>query len=240
MKGDSMEKILIVEDDSDIRNGVKILLESQGYSVKEACDGNEALKIFNDSYNLLIIDIMMPGISGIETCKTIRETSYVPILFLTARSTDTDKLEGLSAGGDDYLIKPFSYIELIARVKALLRRCSVYNDNVNLNVSSVKDDKWIVQGTLKVNAKKNDVYVRSEMLDLTDIEYRILMLFITYPAKIFSVENIYESVWEEEYIYSSSNTVMVHIKNLRNKLDKVGYSDGTIKTVWGKGYRFER
>jgi two-component system OmpR family response regulator len=236
-----MEKILIIEDDADIRGGVRILLESQGYIVDEACNGIKAMQMFNESYHLLIIDIMMPQISGIQICKKIREVSYVPILFLTARSEETDKLEGLSAGGDDYLVKPFSYIELIARVKALLRRFCIYN-NREICQEEIDDKvkKWITYGDLKVDQKRNNVIIDEHIICLTDTEYKILKLFIKYPTKIYSVENIYESVWEEPYIYSSSNTVMVHIKNLRNKLSQNGYDYAKIKTVWGKGYCFER
>ncbi len=230
---------MIIEDDADIRSGVKILLESQGYQVEEAVDGNQAISKFDDSYNLLIIDIMMPGISGIETCKRIRETSVVPILFLTARSADTDKLEGLSAGGDDYLVKPFSYIELIARVKALIRRFKIYNDQMVGMSENINECEWIEVGNIAICPHRNDVMIDGNVLDLTETEYKILLLFLKYPNKIFSVENIFESVWEDEYIYSSSNTVMVHIKNLRNKLEQAEISKGSIKTIWGKGYRFE-
>ena len=121
--------ILLIEDDFDIRNGIRILLESQGYKIIEAKNGREGLKKLNETISLVILDIIMPEMSGIEVCKKIRESWYVPILFLTAKSSETDKLEGFSAGGDDYLVKPFSYVELMARVKSLLRRCSVYNTN---------------------------------------------------------------------------------------------------------------
>ena len=235
-----MEKILIIEDDADIRNGVKILLESQGYLVDGACDCIEAMQRFNESYHLLIIDIMLPGISGIQICKMIREVSYVPILFLTAKSGETDKLEGLSVGGDDYLIKPFSYIELSARVKALLRRFCTYNKVAIQEGTSNDVDQWAVYGNMKINMKRNEVLIDSRELYLTETEYRILKLFLEYPSKIYSVENIYESVWEEPFIYSSSNTVMVHIKNLRNKLLRQGYDYAKIKTVWGRGYGLER
>lgn len=229
---------MIIEDDADIRSGVKILLESQGYQVEESVDGNQAIAKFDDTYNLLIIDIMMPGLSGIETCKKIREKSVVPILFLTARGADTDKLEGLSAGGDDYLVKPFSYIELIARVKALIRRFSVYNEQI-VGREEIEQGEWIEIGNISICPYKNEVLIEGNELVLTETEYKILLLFMKYPNKIFSVENIFESVWEDQYIYSSSNTVMVHIKNLRNKLEQAGKMKGSIKTIWGKGYKFE-
>ena len=228
------KKILIIEDDSDIRAAVKILLESEGYIVEEADNGLDGVNMVDATCNLVILDIMMPQISGIETCRRIREKSYVPVLFLTAKSADTDKLLGLTVGGDDYLVKPFSYIELVARVRALLRRSSVYNENGKSNIRQ----EWIKQAGIEVNTKFNQVIIQGEQVFLTETEYKILLLLMSHPNKTFSVENIFESVWEEPYIYSSSNTVMVHVKNLRAKIrDK--QLPNLIKTIWGKGYRFE-
>lgn len=232
-----MGKLMVVEDDPDICSAIKILLESQGYSVNIAGNAKEAMEIFSSEYELLILDIMLPGMSGIELCQKIRKFSYVPVLFLTAKSADTDKMEGLSAGGDDYLVKPFSFVELIARVKALIRRNQLYNSKPSLEEKS--HVKWVIEGKLFINTKKNEVLVENEEIPLTDLEYKILLLLVTNKTKIFSVKNIYESVWQEEYIHSSGNTVMVHIKNLRGKLDKNPYTAGSIKTIWGKGYRFE-
>lgn len=232
-----MGKLMVVEDDPDICSAIKILLESQGYSVNIAGNAKEAMEIFSSEYELLILDIMLPGMSGIELCQKIRKISYVPVLFLTAKSADTDKMEGLSAGGDDYLVKPFSFVELIARVKALIRRNQLYNSKPSLEEES--HVKWVIEGKLFINTKENEVLVENEEIPLTDLEYKILLLLVTNKTKIFSVKNIYESVWQEEYIHSSGNTVMVHIKNLRGKLDKNPYTAGSIKTIWGKGYRFE-
>lgn len=232
-----MGKLMVVEDDPDICSAIKILLESQGYSVNIAGNAKEAMEIFSSEYELLILDIMLPGMSGIELCQKIRRFSYVPVLFLTAKSADTDKMEGLSAGGDDYLVKPFSFVELIARVKALIRRNQIYNSKPSLEEES--HEKWVIEGKLFINTKENEVLVENEEIPLTDLEYKILLLLVTNKTKIFSVKNIYESVWQEEYIHSSGNTVMVHIKNLRGKLDKNPYTAGSIKTIWGKGYRFE-
>ena len=232
-----MGKLMVVEDDPDICSAIKILLESQGYSVNIAGNAKEAMEIFSSEYEPLILDIMLPGMSGIELCQKIRRFSYVPVLFLTAKSADTDKMEGLSAGGDDYLVKPFSFVELIARVKALIRRNQLYNSKPSLEEES--HEKWVIEGKLFINTKENEVLVENEEIPLTDLEYKILLLLVTNKTKIFSVKNIYESVWQEEYIHSSGNTVMVHIKNLRGKLDKNPYTAGSIKTIWGKGYRFE-
>lgn len=228
------EKILIIEDDMDIRSAVRILLESEGYLVEEADNGIKGIDMVDDKCSLVILDIMMPQLSGIETCKRIRAKSYIPILFLTAKSSDTDKLLGLSSGGDDYIVKPFSYIELIARVRALLRRNTIYNQNTKRCIR----EEWIRKSGIEVNTQKNHVISHGRQVFLTDTEYKILLLLMTNMNKIFSVENIFESVWEESYIYSSSNTVMVHMKNLRAKIEEE-QSPKVIKTVWGKGYKFE-
>lgn len=229
--------ILLIEDDFDIRNGIRILLESQGYEIIEAKNGREGLKKLNETISLVILDIIMPEMSGIEVCKKIRESWYVPILFLTAKSSETDKLEGFSAGGDDYLVKPFSYVELMARVKSLLRRCSVYNTNYTGN--QLQKNKWLHYNSLDICMFSNSVKCNGKDMELTEKEYQILKLLASYPDKVFSVENIFESVWQEVYVNSASNTVMVHIKNLRSKMKKCGNCDSVVKTVWGKGYRFE-
>ena len=230
--------ILLIEDDFDIRNGIRILLESQGYEIIEAKNGREGLKKLNETISLVILDIIMPEMSGIEVCKKIRESWYVPILFLTAKSSETDKLEGFSAGGDDYLVKPFSYVELMARVKSLLRRCSVYNTNYTGN--QLQKNKWLHYNSLDICMFSNSVKCNGKDMELTEKEYQILKLLASYPDKVFSVENIFESVWQEVYVNSASNTVMVHIKNLRSKMKKCGNCDSVVKTVWGKGYRFEK
>ena len=216
-----MEKnILIIEDDKDIREGVKILLEGEGYSVEEASNGADGLKKLTPNTNLVILDIMMPGISGLKTCEEIRKISYVPILFLTAKSKESDKLIGFMAGADDYLIKPFSYTELFARVRALLRRHQVYDREI----LQIQKEEWI------------ETHQGNE-IQLTEIEYKILLLLIQYPTKIFSLQNLYESIWEEPFISTSANTIMVHIRNLRTKIEENPQKPKIIQTVWGKGYR---
>ncbi len=233
-------KILIVEDDADIREGVRILLESEGYTVTEADNGEKGLSLLDDSYSLVILDVMMPGISGLKTCEEIRKKSVIPVLFLTAKSAESDKLIGLMAGGDDYLVKPFSYAELLGRVKALLRRYQVYNTSSEKSNDSFQvTDSIIRSGDITINENFNEVTVDGKEVDLTDLEYRILLLLMTYPNKIFSAQNLYETVWKEEYMYSSNSTVMVHIRKIRAKIEKTPESPHHIKTVWGKGYRFE-
>ena len=179
---------------------------------------------------------MMPNISGIDVCRKIREKSYVPILFLTAKSLETDKMEALSAGGDDYLVKPFSYVELIARIQALIRRCRVYD---NADASDNTASSTIERCGLTLYTKCNNVSYDGRQLALTDKEYQILLLLISHPTKTFSTQNIFESVWNEPYTQFSNNTIMVHIKNLRNKLEAGCGCAHLIKTVWGKGYKFE-
>ena len=163
----SVTNILIVEDDSDIREGVRILLESEGYGVEEAEDGFAALKLLSERTDLVILDVMMPGISGIKTCEEIRKKSYVPILFLTAKSQESDKLIGLMAGGDDYLPKPFSYAELLGRVKALLRRYQVYRGK---DSSEQISDRYLELGGIKINMEFNEVFVDEKSVDLSNIE----------------------------------------------------------------------
>ena len=211
------QTILIAEDDPDIRDGVRILLAGEGYHILEAENGTRALEIFNPEVDLVILDILMPGMSGLRVCEELRKVSTVPILFLTAKSQESDKLLGLTAGGDDYLPKPFSFAELSARVKALLRRYCVY------------------QGKGQVAARG---WVEEREVDLTETEYKILRMLMQNPERIFSVEMIYETVWGEPYYYTSNGTVMVHIRNLRTKIEADPQNPKRVCTVWGKGYRF--
>lgn len=213
----SKEQVLIVEDDADIREGVRILLESENYRVTEAENGEMGLRLLNDETDLVILDVMMPGMSGLRTCEEIRKVSNVPVLFLTAKTQESDKLIGLMAGGDDYLSKPFSYAELLGRVKALLRRYRIYLGKAS---AEQEHDEWIDLGEIRINNTFNEVYVNDTEKNLTDTEYRILLLMMKHPRKIFSARNLYESVWEEPYFYSCNSTVMVHIRKLRVKLEE--------------------
>lgn len=172
--------ILVVEDDAAIREGVRILLEGEGYIVQEAEDGYKCLKKVSDDIDLVILDIMMPGISGIKTCEEIRKISHVPVLFLTAKSQESDKLLGLMAGGDDYLVKPFSYAELLARVKALLRRYHVYSQTLQ---GEKTKEHWIEYGKVKVNTQCNEVFRNEKEISLREMEYRILLLMMEKPEK---------------------------------------------------------
>ncbi len=233
-----MEKklILLIEDDADIREGVRILLESEGYLVEEAGNGTEGLNMLSQQTGLVILDIMMPGISGIKTCEEIRKRSNVPVLFLTARSLESDKLIGLMAGGDDYLAKPFSYSELLGRVKALLRRYYVYRGKDEKDEEEKED--YIERAGIRISETFNEISVKGKNVDLTDTEYNILLLLMQYPGKIFSAQNLYESVWNEPYFYCCNGTIMVHIRKLRVKIEENPHEPRYIQTVWGKGYRF--
>ena len=229
------QTILLVDDDTDIREGIRILLTGENYTILEAENGQKALELLTASVDLVILDIMMPGLSGLRVCEEIRKTSSVPILFLTAKAQESDKLVGLTAGGDDYLAKPFSYAELIARVKALLRRYCVYRGKGD---SQSRDNLLSAHG-VRLSLESNQVWVGDREVDLTDIEYRILRLLMETPQKVFSIQNIYESIWDEPYYYISNGTVMVHIRKLRVKIEDDPQNPRRVRTVWGKGYRFE-
>ncbi|MDO5390699.1 MAG: response regulator transcription factor [Eubacteriales bacterium] len=234
-----VNNILIIEDDPAIREGVRILMEGENFHVEEAVNGFEGLKKLSDATHLIILDVMMPGISGYKTCEEIRKRSNVPVLFLTAKDQESDKLLGLMSGGDDYLVKPFSYAELFVRVKALLRRHLIY-DKAGEKVEPKKYDEWIEAKNIRINTQNNCIYVNGIEISLTEKEYSILLLFMKNPGKIFSVQNLYESVWEVPYLYSSGNTVMVHIRRLRKKIEEDPQNPKLIVSVWGKGYRFEK
>ncbi len=230
------ERILLIEDDSDIREGVRILLESENYEIAEAENGRKGLEMLDETTDLVILDIMMPEMSGLRTCEEIRKVSYVPVLFLTAKSQESDKLIGLMAGGDDYLAKPFSYAELLGRVKALLRRYRVYLGRPGAETG--QDGGYLEEGSVRIHRDYNEVYVNGEEKELSEIEYEILRLLLSHPRKIFSAQNLYESVWKEPYFYNCNSIVAVHIRKLRVKIEEDPQNPKKITTVWGKGYRF--
>ena len=230
--------ILIIEDDEDIREGIRILFSGENYRITEAGSGEEGLRLFSGDIDLVILDIMMPGISGLKTCEEIRRISNVPILFLTAKSQESDKLIGFMAGGDDYLVKPFTYSELLARTKALLRRYTVYKGKDTPEQTICEEAGYIARKSLKVSTTYNEVFRDGRKIELSEIEYRMLLLMMKNPGRIFSTKNLYESVWNEPYFYISNNTVMVHIRKLRMKIESDPKNPEYIHTVWGKGYRF--
>lgn len=226
-------KILIVDDNPEIREVVNVLLSNEGYEVSEADNGSIAISMCEDK-DLIILDVMMPGMDGYKTCRKIREISNAPILFLTAKTLEEDKSEGFSNGGDDYLDKPFSYAELLSRVNALLRRYYVYRGKANSENSN-----FIEKQNLKIDIEGNHVWIDDEEINLTDIEYKILLLLASNPKRVYSNHEVYENVWDEPYLYTANNTIMVHIRNLRKKLKIDPSLPKYIKTVWGKGYRFD-
>ena len=230
--------ILIIEDDEDIREGIRILFSGENYRITEAGSGEEGLRLFSGDIDLVILDIMMPGISGLKTCEEIRRISNVPVLFLTAKSQESDKLIGFMAGGDDYLVKPFTYSELLARTKALLRRYTVYKGKDVTGESEYDEEGYIIRRSLRVSTTYNEVFRDGRKIELSEIEYKMLLLMMKNPGRIFSTKNLYESVWNEPYFYISNNTVMVHIRKLRMKIESDPKNPEYIHTVWGKGYRF--
>ncbi len=230
------QTILIVEDEADIREGIRILLAGENYSIIEAENGLQALECMNDKIDLVILDVMMPGMSGLRVCEELRKKYTVPVLFLTAKAQESDKLIGLTAGGDDYLTKPFSYAELIARIKALLRRYCVYQGKSQ--PGTTYEGNTLSCGGVEIALDHNQAWVDEKEIELTEIEYNILRILMQHPQQIFSAQMIYETVWDEPYFHISNGTVMVHIRKLRVKIEADPQNPTRIKTVWGKGYRF--
>lgn len=224
------QKILIADDAKDIREVLRIMLEDAGYEVVLANNGQEAVEYFDESISLVILDIMMPKCNGIDACAMIREKAEVPVLFLTAKSAESDMIEGFEAGGDDYLTKPFSCTELLLRVRALLKRPRMGNNEEE------KDSKIVIQDII-LDTDLQQVVRDGKEISLTEIEYRILLLLASNRNHIFTAKEIYEQVWEEVYMPNSTNTVMVHIRNIRKKLGDVGPNAKYLHNIWGRGYR---
>lgn len=224
-------KILIVDDDTEIRKVMGIYLENEGYEILKAENGESALKLVAENeIDLILLDIMMPGMDGIETCMKIRETNVMPIIFLSAKSEDLDKVQGLASGADDYISKPFNAMELIARVKSQLRRYTRYS-----NV--VKTPRNIIEiGNLTINTDTRQVLLGENETRLTPKEFDILELLASNKGMVFSIEKIYERVWGEDF-FKSDNTVMVHITKIREKIEEDPKQPIYIKTIWGVGYK---
>ena len=225
-------KILIVDDDPDIRNVLNLLLRSD-YETAEAADGFAAVEYIqqNPETDLVILDVMMPGMDGIETCGKIRESSNVPILFLTAKSAEQDRIAAYRSGGDDFLSKPFSQPELLAKVNSLLRRYREYRGKPASTV-------W-TNGNLEVDLNTRMVRSAGENVPLTDTEYSILECLVKNRGRTVTTQELYESVWNEKFLPGSGNTIMVHVLNLRRKIEEVPSSPRIIRTVWGRGYQVD-
>lgn len=226
----SQIRILAVDDEPDLRSLLRILLKSKGYEVLEAASGQEAVELLRSEprIDLVIMDIMMPGLNGVQACAEIRKFSTVPMLFLTAKSQLSDKAEAYASGGDDYLAKPFSQNELMMKVESLTRRYRVYKGK--------QED--IADLDLTLDEGRSCAVRNGQRIDLTDKEFAILRFFFRNRGRTLDVQTVYEGVWGEKYMPSSNNTVMVHILNLRKKLELDPANPKLIRTVWGKGYQF--
>ena len=228
--------ILVVDDEQEIADLVEIYLVSDGYKVFKASNAQDGLDILDkEDIHLCLLDIMMPGMNGLEMCKKIRETNNIPIIMLSAKSTDLDKILGLGTGADDYVVKPFNPLELTARVKSQLRRYTQLNPNSNVH-ETVKNEISI-RG-LTINKDNHKVTVYDEEVKLTPIEFDILYLLASNPGKVFSTDEIFEKVWNEK-VYETNNTVMVHIRRLREKIETNPSEPKYVHTKWGVGYYFQ-
>lgn len=229
-----MENILVCDDDRQIVEAVEIYLKNEGYQVFKAYDGEQALEVLaQETVHLLIIDVMMPKLDGIRATLKIREYSSIPIIILSAKSEDTDKILGLNVGADDYVAKPFNPLELVARVKSNLRR---YTSLGSLN----EESKALYQvGGLMMNDDTKEVSVDGEAVKLTPIEYNILLLLVKNPGRVFSINQIYENIWNEDAI-GADNTVAVHIRHIREKIEINPREPKYLKVVWGVGYKVEK
>ena len=232
-----MKKIVIVEDEKVIREELYALLENAGYGPVAVTDFVHTVpEILNSGADLVLLDIMMPGMDGLEMCRKIRETNNIPIIMLSAKSTDLDKILGLGTGADDYVVKPFNPLELTARVKSQLRRYTQLNPNSNTGKAA--KNEITIRG-LSINKDNHKVIVYGEEIKLTPIEFDILYLLASNPGRVFSTDEIFEKVWNEK-VYEANNTVMVHIRRLRGKMKEDTRQDKIITTVWGVGYKIEK
>ena len=230
-----MQTILVCDDDKEIVDAIDIYLTGEGFHILKAYDGYDALKILETEHaDLMIIDVMMPGLDGIRTTLKVRETSSIPIIILSAKSEDSDKILGLNIGADDYLSKPFNPLELVARVKSQLRR---YTQLGNLNQSS--NENVYKCGGLTINDDTKEVFVDDEPIKLTPIEYNILLLLTKNAGKVFSIDEIYKQIWNEEAI-GADTTVAVHIRHIREKIEINPREPRYLKVVWGVGYKIEK
>ena len=227
--------ILVVDDEKEIAELVEIYLVSDGYKVYKANNAEEGLGILEkNQIHLVLLDIMMPGMDGLQMCKKIRETNNIPIIMLSAKSTDLDKILGLGTGADDYVTKPFNPLELTARVKSQLRR---YTQLGNMNQQPA--GQVYKCGGLAINDDNKEVAVEGELIKLTPIEYNILLLLVKNAGKVFSIDEIYEQIWNEEAI-GADNTVAVHIRHIREKIEINPREPRYLKVVWGVGYKIEK
>ena len=232
--------VLVVEDDKTINEGICIYLRSQGYEVSSAKNGAEGLEIIQSyEIHLAIVDIMMPVMDGITMVMKLREQYDFPVIILSAKSEDIDKITGLNIGADDYVTKPFTPMELMARVNSLLRRYQKYLEVVNqtIKVQEEKQERIHVLGGITVNEDTVTVTVDGEEVKFTPMEYKILLLFIQNPGRVFSSDEIYERVWKEKAV--NTDTIMVHVRRIREKIEINPKEPRYLKVVWGVGYKME-
>lgn len=233
-KGGKKLNILVCDDDKEIVEAIEIYLQQEGYQVFRAYDGEDALKILKEEeIHLLLIDVMMPKLDGIRATLKIREESSIPIIILSAKSEDTDKILGLNVGADDYITKPFNPLELVARVKSQLRRYTKLGN-------AAENGQAVYQvGGLAINDELKEVTVDGEIVKLTPIEYNILLLLMKNQGKVFSINQIYENIWDEDAI-GADNTVAVHIRHIREKIEINPKEPRYLKVVWGVGYKIDK
>ena len=227
-----MPTILVCDDDKQIVEAINIYLTGEGFNVIKAYDGYEALELLEkNEVNLMIVDVMMPGLDGIRTTLKVRETSSIPIIILSAKSEDTDKILGLNIGADDYITKPFNPSELVARVKSQLRRYT------QLGAMQIKETQIVIRG-LVLDTESKSVTVDGEAVRLTPLEYKILELLCRHPGKVFSTEEIYRQVWNDDIV--SDNAIAVHVRHIREKIEINPKEPRYLKVVWGIGYKIEK
>lgn len=230
-----MFRILVCDDDKEIVEAIEIYLTQEGYEVVKAYDGIQAIQTLkNEKVDLLIIDVMMPRLDGVRATLKIRENNTLPIIILSAKSEDADKILGLNVGADDYVTKPFNPLELVARVKSQLRRYTQLGSTVGL-----PEEKVYGTGGLIINDDRKEVTVDGEIVKLTPIEYNILLLLVKNQGKVFSIGQIYEHIWNEE-AFGVDNTVAVHIRHIREKIEINPKEPRYLKVVWGVGYKVEK
>ena len=231
------EQILIVDDEKEIADLIEVYLKNDGYTVHKFYNGLDALEcIETQKMDLAILDVMLPDIDGFRICQKIREQYYYPIIMLTAKVEDTDKIMGLTIGADDYITKPFNPLEVVARVKTQLRRYQNYN-NPNL-IQPEEKEEYDIRGLL-INRVSHKCYLFGKEIALTPLEFSILWYLCEHQGKVVASEELFESVWKEKYFRNSNNTVMAHIGRLREKLNEPSKNPKFIKTVWGVGYEIE-
>ena len=231
-----MNHVLVVEDDKEIREDVEIYLKSQGYEVFQAADGVEGLEVIEkEDIHLAIVDIMMPRMDGISMVVKLREKYDFPVIFLSAKSEEVDKIMGLNMGADDYVTKPFTPMELLARVNSQLRRYRRFMERLG---DKEENSRIHTIGGLEINEDNVEVTVDGEPVKMTPIEYKILLLLMKNPGRVFSAEEIYERVWNERAI--NTDTIMVHVRNIREKIEVNPREPKYLKVVWGVGYKIEK